>query len=94
MVDKVVDNNGNKTLSNVKMHGEFIYASYNGYNGPEHDDSAVDLHMHTNQHGVESTVFIMIFLSYASPYLLLYCIKNNLQQQSWVVGLEMLSIGS
>ena len=48
MVDKVVDYNGSKTLSKVKMHGEFIYATYNGYNGPEHSDSAVHLHMHTN----------------------------------------------
>ena len=27
MVDKVVDNNRSKTLSKVKMHGEFISAS-------------------------------------------------------------------
>ena len=48
MVDKVVDNNKSKTLSNVKLHGEFIYAIHNGYNGPEHSDSAVDLQMHAN----------------------------------------------
>ena len=48
MVDKVVDNNGSKTLSKVKMHDEFIYATYNGYNGQEHSDSAVHLVMHTN----------------------------------------------
>ena len=42
MVDKVVDNNKSKTLSKVKLHGEFIYATHNGYNGPEHSDSAVD----------------------------------------------------
>ena len=48
MVDKVVDNNDSKTLSKVKVHGEFIYAIYNGYNLQEHGDSAVDLQMHTN----------------------------------------------
>ena len=48
MVDKVVDNDDSKTLSKVEMHGEFIYAIYNGYNWQEHSDSAVDLHMHAN----------------------------------------------
>ena len=48
MVDKVVDNNKSKTLSKVKLHGEFIYATHNEYNGPEHIDSAVDLKMHAN----------------------------------------------
>ena len=85
MVGKVVDNNQSKTLSKVEMHGEFIFAIYNGYNDQEQSDSQVELHMHANQHGYNQTVFILIFLSYASPYLLLYCIKNNLQQQSWVV---------
>ena len=41
MVDKVVDNNKSKTLSKVKLHGEFIYVKYSGCNGPEHTDSAV-----------------------------------------------------
>ena len=48
MVDKVVGNNESKTLSKVKLHGEFIFDTYNGYNGQEHIDSAVDLQMHAN----------------------------------------------
>ena len=46
MVDKVVDNNGSKTLSEVKMHGEFIYdATYNGYNCQEHSDICILISM-------------------------------------------------
>ena len=41
MVDKVVDNNESKTLSKLKLHGEFIYATLIGQNGPEHTNSAV-----------------------------------------------------
>ena len=42
MIDKVVDNNESKTLSKVKqLHGEFIFATFIGWNGPEHSDSAL-----------------------------------------------------
>ena len=46
MVDKVVDNNESKTLSKIKLHGEFIYATLIGQNGPEHSDSAVPYAKH------------------------------------------------
>ena len=46
MVDKVVDNNESKTLSKVKLHGEFIFSTLIGQNGAEHSDSAVPYAKH------------------------------------------------